>query len=283
MLKVLAQAPERWSKIYCLSRRPPAIPGGLPANARHIACDFLKDPPEIAEVLKKEGVRADHVFFYSYVQVPPKQGGGLWSDAEEMTRVNHLLLKNFIDALELASIKPQKIMLQTGAKNYGVHLGPSKAPAEEWDPRVKLESNFYYAQEDELWAYCKRRGIGWTIGMPAAIWGAVPDAAMNVALPIAIYASVCKHRGEPLAFFGDQAGWQAVVSQSSAMLNGYLEEWSVLTDAARDQKFNACDNSAFSNESFWPRLAAWYGIEWTGPKAEGLKEMTIGYDPPPRG
>jgi hypothetical protein len=30
MLRVLAQAPGRWSKIYRLSRRPPAIPEGLP-------------------------------------------------------------------------------------------------------------------------------------------------------------------------------------------------------------------------------------------------------------
>lgn len=28
MLRVLAQSPERWAKIYCLSRRPPAIPDG---------------------------------------------------------------------------------------------------------------------------------------------------------------------------------------------------------------------------------------------------------------
>lgn len=31
-----------------------------------------------------------------------------------------------------------------GAKNYGVHLGPSKVPQEESDPRVELEPNFYY-------------------------------------------------------------------------------------------------------------------------------------------
>ena len=29
------------------------------------------------------------------------------------------LLRNFLDALPLASIKPKRIMLQTGAKNYG--------------------------------------------------------------------------------------------------------------------------------------------------------------------
>ena len=88
MLRVLAQDPERWSKIYCLSRRPPAIPSGLPENAEHIALDFLKDAEEIAQVLKEKNVRADYVFFYSYVQVKPKEGGGLWSDAEEMCRVN---------------------------------------------------------------------------------------------------------------------------------------------------------------------------------------------------
>lgn len=88
MLRVLAQAPERWSKIYCLSRRPPLLPDGLPTNAEHIAVDFLQKPEEIAAVLKEKGVKADYVFFYSYVQPAPKEGGALWSDAEEMCRVN---------------------------------------------------------------------------------------------------------------------------------------------------------------------------------------------------
>lgn len=88
MLRVLAEAPERWAKIYCLSRRPPAIHDGLPPQAEHIALDFLEEPEEIAKVLKEKGVKANFVFFYSYVQVKPKEGGGLWSDAEEMCRVN---------------------------------------------------------------------------------------------------------------------------------------------------------------------------------------------------
>jgi hypothetical protein len=91
MLEVLAQAPERWTKIYCLSRRPPAIKGGLPRNAEHVALDFLKRPEEIAAVLKEKGIKAyacsfssamagmeyggltvggrDYVFFFSYIQV----------------------------------------------------------------------------------------------------------------------------------------------------------------------------------------------------------------------
>ena len=119
MLRVLAQSPGRWKKIYCLSRRPPAIPGGLPSHAEHIPLDFLKKPADIAEILKEHGVHADHVFFFSYIQVEPKEGAGLWSNAEEMTRVNTDLLKNFAEALPLANIKPKRFMLQTGAKHYG--------------------------------------------------------------------------------------------------------------------------------------------------------------------
>lgn len=126
MLKVLSQSPQRWTKIYCLSRRPPLIPGGLPSNVEHIPLDFLKSPDEIAVVLKDRGVKADYIFFYSYIQPPPKPGGALWSDAEEMVRVNVLLLSNFLEALKVASITPNTFMLQTGAKNYGGHLGKSR-------------------------------------------------------------------------------------------------------------------------------------------------------------
>jgi len=91
MTRVLAQSPARWSKIYCLSRRPPAIPGGLPDNVEHIPLDFLKSPEEIAEVLKSKGVKADYIFFFSYIQVEPKEGGVIWSNAEEMCTINSKL------------------------------------------------------------------------------------------------------------------------------------------------------------------------------------------------
>ena len=114
MYRVLAQDPKRWKKIYCLSRRPPLIPGGLPSHVEHIPLDFLKEPKEIASVLKEHNVTADHVFFFSYLQPAPLPGKGLWSDADEMARVNSELLKNFFESLKLASITPKRFMLQTG-------------------------------------------------------------------------------------------------------------------------------------------------------------------------
>lgn len=258
MLRVLAQAPKRWKRIICLSRRPPLIPGGLPSNAEHVPLDFLKDPKDIAAVLKENNVTdVDHIFFFSYIQPAPKPGKGLWSDAEEMTRVNSLLLSNFVEAIKLADITPKRFMLQTGAKNYGVHLGPTRVPQEETDPRVELEPNFYYPQEDIVSAYTRSTpSTGWNICMPGPILGAVPDAAMNAAFPLAVYAAVSAKLGQPLEFPGDINSWQANQSTSSSMMNAYMEEWAVLL-GPKDQKYNTCDSSAFAWEKCWPRIAGW--------------------------
>ena len=72
-LRVLASAPERWSKIYALSRRPPPprlmnLVGEGKERVEHVACDFLLGPEEIAKALKGRVESVDAVFFYSYLQ-----------------------------------------------------------------------------------------------------------------------------------------------------------------------------------------------------------------------
>lgn len=64
--------------------------------------------------------------------------------------------------------------------------------------------------------------------MPCAIVGAVPDAAMNVAFPLAVYATVQAYLGKKLEFPADISAWERPCDISSAMLNAYLEEWVVL-------------------------------------------------------
>ena len=59
MVKVLAAAPERWSEIYCLSRRPPPdyFFDGLGEGAsrvQHVEADFLGKPEDLAEKLREK-------------------------------------------------------------------------------------------------------------------------------------------------------------------------------------------------------------------------------------
>lgn len=119
MLKVLSENPSRWDKIYALSRRPPQYPDN--GHITPIAIDFLESSPEqIAQVLKDNDVQADYVYFASYIQPPPLEGAGLWSDTEAMTTQNVALLSNFLSALTIASITPKRTLLQIGGKYYGL-------------------------------------------------------------------------------------------------------------------------------------------------------------------
>lgn len=200
-------------------------------------------------------------------------------------KISALMLQNFLEGLALANALPKTVHLQLGAKYYGVHLGPTKIPQEETDPRVMLEPNFYYSQEDFLIEFTKKHGINWVTTRPSCIPGAVPDAAMNLCLPLAIYATVQRHLGKPLEYPVDLVSWETQQSLSSGQLNGYFTEWAVLTDATQNQSLNTTDDFAFIWGSFWPKLAAKFKMDWTRPETDpaSLTEVVTPYNPPPRG
>jgi hypothetical protein len=57
MVKVLAAAPQRWQKIYCLSRSSPPANfysdlGEGRARVEHVKVDFMSQPDVIGEILK---------------------------------------------------------------------------------------------------------------------------------------------------------------------------------------------------------------------------------------
>jgi nucleoside-diphosphate-sugar epimerase len=183
VVKVLAESPERWSKVYALSRG--IAPGRQAKQVEQIAVDFLKmSPQQIADALIEHRAKADYVFFCAYLQPPADEGKSLWENAELLTQTNLTMLSNFLEALPLANSLPKRIIIQFGMKYYGVHLGPTAVPQEEDDPRIDFEPNFYYAQHDYLKAFCERHNIGWKDTRPGVVLGAVRGAAMNITLPL---------------------------------------------------------------------------------------------------
>ncbi|KAK5050884.1 hypothetical protein LTR84_003443 [Exophiala bonariae] len=278
-VRVLSQSP-LWKEIFAISRTAPQ--GPLPSHVHHVAIDLLQDPAAIAEAFKRNKIRPDYVFFAAYIQPPPISGKGLWSDEEEIERINVLLLKNLLESLEAAACRPKRIVLQTGGKHYGPHLGPPLSPMEETDPRYLRNPNFYFAQEDLLWSWCRRNGVSWNVTRPAFIVGAVPTAAMNIAYGLAVYASVQRELGGKLDYPGTVTAWDTEKHLSSATLIGYHAEWAALNDDAKDQALNIVDDSLFTYGKFWPVLAAWYGVEY-GVPGETTTSVTLPASPPPRG
>jgi len=142
-------------QVHGLARRPPTeIEGVLP-----IAADLLDSA---ALRLALRGVGPADVFITTWLRQN--------TEAENI-RINRAMVRNVLDALSPGgSVK--HVALVTGLKHY---LGPFEAygkgtlpatPFREEQPRLDLE-NFYYAQEDEVFAAAERDGFGWSVHRPA--------------------------------------------------------------------------------------------------------------------
>ncbi|KAJ8119666.1 hypothetical protein ONZ43_g3432 [Nemania bipapillata] len=273
MVKALSASP-RWSKILCLSVRPPpeSFFTDLGEGARrveHLSVDLLLEPTEIANRLQEKIQTVDSIFYHSYMHPLPKGDvKDFWGNADEVSKVNVSLFKNFIGALQKTNLKPRRFVLQTGTKHYAFYLGPAAIPAFESDPRVTLDENFYYTQEDALSSYCQEVGAKWNVTRPSYIIGAVRDGLLNHLIGIGIYAAVQAHLKQPIAYPGDYHAWDREQAQSTGMLNAYFAEWLALTEETANEAFNIHDGLSFTWGRLWPYLAQWYNVDWSPPELD---------------
>ena len=71
-----------------------------------------------------------------------------------------------------------------------------ETPLREEQPHLPIE-NFYYAQEDEVFAGAARDGSIWTVHRPHTLIGKAVGNAMNFGTTLAVYASIRKKTGCP--------------------------------------------------------------------------------------
>ncbi|KAH6952255.1 hypothetical protein DER45DRAFT_511742 [Fusarium avenaceum] len=300
-LRALLDSPDRWSSIFTLSRSGLSdeqwglIEPDLRSRVRHVPVNLSSSPQDIGATLKEHNVSADYVFYYTYAQ--PRNEGMSGMDpamADKLCEANVPLLDNFLQALEQVNLIPKRILIQTGGKNYGMHIGRIRLPAVESDPQPRhLLPNFYYPMEDSLKEFCKQHPeTHWNVIRPAGIIGVTHNSPLNAFYPFAVYAAVQAHKNEPLYFGSDFQSWQFETCYSTARLTGYLSEWAVLEDKCADQAFNAQDGAGLTWDRFYEELARWFGVKHgvVGPCLEdekfsnqqlaGDKKSPLGYGPP---
>ena len=98
------------------------------------------------------------------------------------------------------------VALVTGLKHY---LGPFEAyakaqpdtPFSEEQARLPYE-NFYYVQEDILFAAAERDGFTWSVHRPHTLIGWALGNAMNMGVTLAVYAAICRETGRQLPLPG---------------------------------------------------------------------------------
>ena len=175
------------------------------------------------------------------------------------------MVRNLLDGLSKPA-RPRHVALVTGLKHY---LGPFEAygkgvlpqtPFREEQGRLEVE-NFYYAQEDEVFAAAVRDGFTWSVHRPHTVIGMAVGNAMNMGATLAVYASLSRECGRPFTFPGSAQQWNGLTDMTDAGQLARHLLWAAETDAAHDQAFNIVNGDVFRWQWMWSRIADWFEIE----------------------
>ena len=222
------------------------IPG-----VEHVYADVLDSTSVEAAIAGKD---ITHLFFTTWSR----------QDTEaENCRVNGAMLANTLEALRHTS-RLQHAVLVTGLKHY---LGPFEAyasapadtPFRESQDRLPFQ-NFYYDQEDILFAAAAEQGFSWSVHRPHTMIGYALGNAMNMGVTLAVYGSICRATGEPFVFPGSPQQYGGVTDITDARLLGRHAVWSATEPAARNQAFNTVNGDVFRWRQMWTRVAEGLGV-----------------------
>jgi nucleoside-diphosphate-sugar epimerase len=179
------------------------------------------------------------------------------------------MVRNALGALA-SKRSVQHVALATGLKHY---LGPFEAyvasgalpetPLREEQPRLAVE-NFYYAQEDEIYAAAARDGFTWSIHRPHTVIGKAVGNAMNLGTTLAVHAAICRETGRPFRWPGSQAQWKGISDVTDARVLAKHLVWAAKTEAAHNQAFNVVNGDVFRWNWLWGRIAGWFGLAPVG-------------------
>jgi len=186
------------------------------------------------------------------------------STPEEECQKNHEILKNTLDVVEdLAKDTLQHVFLLTGTKYYGTDIGPSKGyqtPSVEHDPRLD-RAMFYYLQEDEIMKRSQASGKWtWSIARPDMLIGFSSGGPMNVAVTLAVYATIMKEMGQPL-LFPNPISFRMLRSFSSIDILCKAIIWMSSNKECHNQAFNVTNDDVYRWYQIWTKVAQHFGME----------------------
>jgi nucleoside-diphosphate-sugar epimerase len=222
----------------------------LPGEVRHIAVD-LTDDAAVKQALAT--VEPTDVFITTWLRQPTEA---------ENCRVNAGMVRNLLRAMEGKPVR--HVGLVTGLKHY---MGPFEAyakakpvtPFREEQPRLAYQ-NFYYDQEDEVFAAAERQGFGWSVHRPHTLIGYAVGNQMNMAATLGAYAAICWETGRPFVFPGSPQQYEAPVDITDGRIIAKHLLWAATEPAARNNAFNIVNGEVFRWSWLWPKLAAHLGV-----------------------
>jgi nucleoside-diphosphate-sugar epimerase len=250
---------EDWS-VVGLSRR--AADGG--ARHRHVCVDLLDQRDTNAKLAGLS--EATHVFYAAF-QPSAGDAAGYASNIA----ANRDMLVNAVTAVAAASRVLRRVVLVTGTKYYGSHLGPFKTPARESDPR-HLPPNYYFDQIDWLTDFQAGKHWDWVELRPQTLCGFAPGTPMSLLPAIAVYAAISKELGLPLRFPGKPGAYVSIyqVTESTHFADAAL--WAATEPRCGLEAFNITNGDYFRWCNLWPKLAAVFDMPAGDPQTISLTQ-----------
>lgn len=247
LVDYLDQRPD-WEVIGLSRRSPPAD-----ANGTYLSVDLLNAEDTQARL----GALTDitHVFHAAYQEHATPQA---------LTDANLGMLRNLVNTVSTASPKLQRVVLYQGAKYYGAHLGAFETPAREDDPR-HMPPNFYYDMQDWLLGETRQRHWDAVVLRPDVVCGYAVGNPMNLAMVIAVYASISKALGLPLRFPGTARCYNQLAQVTDAGQLARGSAWAAI-QAPGGEAYNLTNGDLFRWQQLWKAIADYFDMPIAPPQ-----------------
>ena len=252
------RAQPEW-EVIGLSRRP--------GPGRHVQADLF-DAASVREALREQPA-VTHVFYAAYQDRPS------WA---ELVPPNLAMLRHVLDALEPVAQDLQHVSLMQGYKVYGGHLGPFKTPARETDAHF-MPPEFMHDQQRFLEQRQQGKAWSWSAIRPAVVGGFALGNPMNLALAIAVYASISKELGLPLRFPGKPGAYDHLVEMTDAGLLARATVWAATEPNCANQAFNITNGDLFRWNEMWPFIADYFALDVAPPLPLSLDTVMADKEP----
>jgi nucleoside-diphosphate-sugar epimerase len=230
-----------------LSRGPSTAAGA----AAHIAVDVLD---AAAAHTRLAELAPTHLFFCAWT---------LGQSEDDNCARNGAMLSNTLDALRPAG-SLRHVGIVTGMKHY---LGPFEDFARNTpvtpfqDDAARLPGkNFYYALEDILTERSKTDGFCWNVHRSQMIIGYAMGNLMNMAVTIAVYATLCKATGLPFYFPGHPTTHFGLNDVTDARILALQMVWAAETPNAANEAFNVANGEVIRWRELWADIADYFGL-----------------------
>jgi nucleoside-diphosphate-sugar epimerase len=188
------------------------------------------------------------------------------------------MLTNVVDAIEPVAPGLEHISLMQGYKVYGAHLGPFATPAKESDPG-HMPPEFNVDQQSFLERRQRGAAWSWSALRPSVVAGIGLGNPMNLAMVIAVYASMSKELGIPLRFPGRPGAYTSLIEMTDAGLLARATVWAATTSSSRNEAYNITNGDLFRWSSMWPRLAEFFDLDVAPPLEMSLQDVMADKQP----